>query len=80
LEVPIHAVEVECLPQNLPERIMVDVASLGVNQAIHVKDLSLGSGVRAITGGDQVVAVVKFAKAAAPAAEEAAPPQAEAKG
>ena len=80
LEVPIHDVEVECLPQDLPERLMVDVSGLGVNQSIHVKDLALGNGVRAITGGDQVVAVVKFAKAETPAAEEGPPPQAEAKG
>ncbi|MDR2494701.1 MAG: 50S ribosomal protein L25 [Spirochaetaceae bacterium] len=79
LEVPMHDVEVECLPQDLPERIIVDVSGLGVNQSIHVRDLGLGSGVRTITGSDQVVAVVKFAKAEAPPPEEDAPPQAEAK-
>jgi len=63
LEVPVHEVEVECLPKDLPERIIVDVSELKANQAIHVRDLALGEGVRMITGGDQVVAVVKFAKA-----------------
>ncbi|MDR2185225.1 MAG: 50S ribosomal protein L25 [Treponema sp.] len=75
LEFPLHEVEVECLPKDLPERIDVDISGLKVNQSIHVRDLALGDGVRLISGGDQVVALVKFAKAesaAAPAAEDAA--------
>jgi large subunit ribosomal protein L25 len=82
LETPLHDVEVECLPKDLPERIEVDVSELRVNQSIHVRDLSPGEGVRFITGGDQVVALVKFAKAetaAAPEEEAASAPAAEAK-
>jgi large subunit ribosomal protein L25 len=73
-ESPLHEIEVESLPRNLPERIIVDVSALDVNQSIHVRDLALGDGVRLISGGDQVVALVKFAKAeeAAPAEEAAA--------
>jgi large subunit ribosomal protein L25 len=73
-ESPLHDIEVESLPRNLPERINVDVSVLDVNQSIHVRDLALGDGVRLISGGDQVVALVKFAKAeeAASAAEETA--------
>jgi large subunit ribosomal protein L25 len=86
LEVPIRDVEVECLPKDLPPKITVDVSGLKANQSIYVRDLALGEGVRTITGGEQVVAVVKFAKAEAaetPAPEaapaEAAPAKAEAK-
>jgi large subunit ribosomal protein L25 len=72
LETPLHDIEVECLPKDLPERLDVDVSSLKANQAIHVRDLAIGSGVKLISNPDQVVALVKFAKAeAAPAAEEA---------
>jgi large subunit ribosomal protein L25 len=71
LEVPLHDIEVECLPKDLPERLDVDIAALKVNQSIHVRDLVLGNGVRLISNPDQVVALVKFAKAeAAPVAEE----------
>jgi large subunit ribosomal protein L25 len=79
LELPLHDIEVECLPGNLPERISVDISDLKVNQSIHVRDLSLGQGVRLISGGDQVVALVKFAKAeeTAAAEEEKAPEAAE---
>jgi large subunit ribosomal protein L25 len=81
-ESPLHEIEVESLPRNLPERISVDVSALDVNQSIHVRDLALGEGVRLISGGDQVVALVKFAKAedaAAPAEEAAAAPESAAK-
>jgi large subunit ribosomal protein L25 len=69
---------VECLPKDLPERINVDVSELKVNQSIHVRDLPLGAGVRLISGGDQVVALVKFAKAEVVEAveEEKAPEEA----
>jgi large subunit ribosomal protein L25 len=82
LESPLHEIEVECLPKDLPERIDVDVSDLGVNQSIHVRDLALGEGVRIISGTDQVVALVKFAKAEAAAeaaAAEVASPEPEAK-
>ncbi|MDR2660025.1 MAG: 50S ribosomal protein L25 [Spirochaetaceae bacterium] len=79
LETPLHDIEVECLPKDLPERVLVDISNLGVNQSIHVRDLALGGGVKLISGEDQVIALVKFAKAeAAPTAEsveaEASPP------
>jgi large subunit ribosomal protein L25 len=73
LESPLHDIEVECLPGDLPERIDVDVSDLKVNQSIHVRDLPLGSGVRLISGGDQVVALVKFAKAETAAVTEEEP-------
>jgi large subunit ribosomal protein L25 len=70
LESPLHEVEVECLPKDLPERIEVDVSELKINQSIHVRDLALGEGVKIISGVDQVVALVKFAKAEGVASEE----------
>ncbi|WP_010262276.1 50S ribosomal protein L25 [Treponema primitia] len=70
LESPLHEIEVECLPKDLPERIDVDIAELKVNQSIHVRDLKLGDGVRLISNADQVVALVKFAKAEVEVAAE----------
>jgi large subunit ribosomal protein L25 len=78
LEFPLHEVEVECLPKDLPERIELDVSSLGANQSIHVRDLVLNEGVRVITGSDQVIALVKYIKdeaARSSAADEAAATQ-----
>ena len=75
LEFPLHEIEVECLPKDLPERIELDISNLGANQSIHVRNLVLAEGVRVITNSDQVITLVKFAKEeakAAPAAEGAA--------
>ncbi|MDR2864238.1 MAG: 50S ribosomal protein L25 [Spirochaetaceae bacterium] len=74
LETSLHSIELECLPKDLPPRIDVDISGLKVNQTIHVSNLALGEGIKLISGAEQVVAMVKFAKAeAAPVAEEAAP-------
>jgi len=75
LEFPLHEIEVECLPKDLPERIELDVSNLGVNQSIHVRDIALSDAIRVISSADQVVALVKYAreeKVEAPAAEAAA--------
>jgi len=66
---------VECLPKDLPERIEIDISTLGINQSIHVRDIPLTDTIRLISASDQVVALVKYAKeqaAAAPTEAEAA--------
>ena len=75
LENPVHEIEIECLPKDLPERIDIDVSGLKANQSLHVRDIPIGEGVRLLSNPDQVVALVKFAKAeaVAPVAEAAAP-------
>jgi large subunit ribosomal protein L25 len=73
LELPLHEIEVECLPKDLPERISVDISGLKVNQSIHVRDIALGENVKLVSSSDQVVALVKFAKSGdAQNAEESA--------
>jgi large subunit ribosomal protein L25 len=74
LENPLHEIEIECLPKDLPERIEIDISGLKVNQSMHVRDIPLAEGIRLLSNPEQVVALVKFAKAeaAAPAAEAAA--------
>ena len=74
LETPLHEIEIECLPKDLPERIDIDISGLKANQSMHVRDIPLAAGVKLYTNPDQVFALVKFAKveAAAPAAADAA--------
>ncbi|MCL2442457.1 MAG: 50S ribosomal protein L25 [Treponema sp.] len=80
LETPSHEIEIECLPKDLPERIEIDISGLKTNQSFHVRDIALAPGVRLLTNPDQVIALVKFAKAeaAATAAAETAAPAASA--
>jgi len=62
LEFPLHEIEVECMPKDLPERIELDISNLGVNQSIHVREIPLSSAIRVISNADQVVTLVKYAK------------------
>jgi large subunit ribosomal protein L25 len=71
LEFPLHEIEVECLPKDLPERIELDVSTLAANQSIHVRDIPLAQGVRVVSNADKVVALVKYAREAKTAAAEA---------
>ncbi|HEY9593284.1 MAG TPA: 50S ribosomal protein L25 [Spirochaetia bacterium] len=73
LESHMHALEVECLPKDMPEEIVLDISELGLDKAMHVSNLTLPDGVRAIPAPDQVVCLVAHRKAeeeAAPAAVE----------
>lgn len=57
-------VEVEALPQNLPERLVVDVAKLAqVGDAFRVSDLEVPSGVMILTDPDEIIVVATGAAA-----------------
>ena len=86
LELVIREIEVECLPGDIPERIALDVADLGINQSLRVSDVPMPAKVKVLQAADQVVVHVIAVKeeeaapaaAAAPAAEgEAAAPAGE---
>jgi large subunit ribosomal protein L25 len=69
LESLLHELDVECLPKDLPEEITLDVNELGLDRAMHVRDLTLPEGVRSLQSADQVVCLVAHRKAE----EEVAP-------
>jgi large subunit ribosomal protein L25 len=62
LEHTLRTLEVECFPQDLPDRILVDVSNLNVGESFHVRDLQLPSGVEAITNADLTVTSVVEAR------------------
>jgi large subunit ribosomal protein L25 len=69
LEQSLRSIEVECLPKDLPERIRVDVSSLGLGAALHVSDLPVLPGVKYLADGEVTVLLVSEPKVS----EEAAP-------
>jgi large subunit ribosomal protein L25 len=89
LEHQIHSLDIHCLPKDLPDKISIDVRSLEIGHAIHLRDLTLPEGVSVRLGGDVVIALVAeprlvaeetpAAAAEAPAAEGEAKPAAEGK-
>ena len=53
-----HEVEVTCLPKDLPGTIMLDVSSLGMDQALRVSDLPAMEGVNVNLESKRTIAVV----------------------
>jgi len=68
----LREVEIECLPTEIPEHIDLDVSHLGIGDAIHVRDLALGT-IRVLDDPDISIAVVTPPTLIKEAAEEAAP-------
>ncbi len=73
LDQGLHRIEVECLPKDIPDQIVVDVSALVVGDSIHVRDLAVPAGVRILNSEEQVVVSVTYVKeeVAAPAAAAA---------
>jgi large subunit ribosomal protein L25 len=61
--------EVECLPTNIPEAIVVSVKEVEVGQAIHAGDVALPEGVKLVSPADTLL-VACHAVAAAKTTEE----------
>ncbi len=64
------SVEVECLPGNLIHSIEVDLSTLGIDEAIYVRDLRVPDDVTILTDGDEVVAKVQRLRVAVEEEEE----------
>jgi large subunit ribosomal protein L25 len=78
LEQVTREVEIECLPDDIPERFEVDVSDLLLGQNKRVSDLLMTESMRLISNPDAVIAHVVAlrgaeAETAAPSAPEAAP-------
>jgi large subunit ribosomal protein L25 len=67
----VNQVEVECLPQDLPESIVVDVSGLSkIGDAIYVRDLKVDEKVTVLENPEETVVIIT-AQAAEEVAEEA---------
>jgi len=79
----IESIEVEALPNDLPERIDVDLSVLGkIGDAIHVRDLVIPTSVTLLTDAEEIVAVATATheEAADAAASASAEPEVIEKG
>lgn len=75
LEKRMDSIRVRCLPDQIPDKFVVDVAALDVGQSLHVSNLTVPTGVGILTPLEQVLAVVtevKQEEVAAPVAAAAA--------
>ncbi|HEX4456763.1 MAG TPA: 50S ribosomal protein L25 [Polyangia bacterium] len=71
----IRVLAIACTPDKIPTKLEVDVTALGMNEALHVSDVKLGEGVRALADGGSTICAVT-----APKAEKEVTPAAGAEG
>ena len=78
LEIANRQIEVECLPDDIPEAFNVDVSELGLNQAIRASQLPMTASMKLVAPADTVIVHIVSLKAEeAPAVEEGADKTAE---
>jgi large subunit ribosomal protein L25 len=71
LQQVIKELEVECLVTEIPEAIRHNVSEMALNDVVHISDLKLPTGVKALLDGDLIVATVKeILEVVAPVAAE----------
>jgi large subunit ribosomal protein L25 len=87
LQHQMREVEIECLPMAIPDRLEVDASALKIGEAIHIRDIMVGEGVRVLGQPDQVVVSVaapiseaKLEELLTAAAKEAKEPEVIARG
>jgi len=72
LQQTLDHLEIECLPSDIPEAIVVAVADLEIGQNIHVGDMEMPEGVTALTDPETIVVTLTAAAAEAAGVEEEA--------
>lgn len=70
VDLVLHRLEVECLPQHLPDHIEVDITNLDIHQSIHVSDISMPN-ISIVTSGDLAVVTCAPPRVAVDATEGA---------
>jgi large subunit ribosomal protein L25 len=73
-EVITRQIEVECLPDDIPEEFNVDVSELMLGQAVRASDIPMAGSMVLLSPGDAVIShvIAVKAEAAAPVEAEAA--------
>ncbi|TVQ23671.1 MAG: 50S ribosomal protein L25 [Spirochaetaceae bacterium] len=58
MEQPLHEVDIECLPKDIPDTFMVDVSKMAIGDSLHVSSLVAPEGVTILTNPDNVIALI----------------------
>lgn len=82
LEIVTRSVEIECVPEHIPDKFVVEVTEMMIGEARRAGDLQLPEGVKLLSPADAVIVHVVGARAeeAAPEAAAAAEPEVVKKG
>lgn len=76
IERPLHQLEVECAADSIPDEIIVEIGDLEMNASLHVRDLLLPEGVKALADADAMVVVIHEPRAGVEEDEEEVPAEA----
>jgi len=80
-EIVSREIEIECLPDDIPEEFVVEVAGLGIGQSVRASDVALSGSMKLMSPADAVIShIVSLRAEEAPAAEGAAEPEVIKKG
>lgn len=74
LQQVLRTIDIECLPNDLIEKVDIDVTNLNVDQTMFVRDIQLGDKYTVVTRGELALAVVKASDDAPAATAGAAEP------
>jgi large subunit ribosomal protein L25 len=55
----LRQLEIECLPNQIPDSIEVDITALKVNESLHVSDIKIPDGVKVLTDPDATLATIQ---------------------
>jgi len=55
---PLREIEIECLPSDIPDKIVVNVSKLNINDSIHISDIKPPKGVTFLTAATELVVSV----------------------
>ncbi len=59
LQSGLRTLDIECLPNQIPDSINVDISALNINESVHVRDITVAEGIRILTDGDATVATIQ---------------------
>jgi len=62
LEQVLHDVDIECLPENIPESIICDISELGLNESLHVEGVTAPKGVKILTDSHRTIVTITSLK------------------
>ncbi len=62
LEILKHEVTVECLPTQIPDKIIVDITELDIGDVLHVKDLQVPQGIKIKDNPEETVVTIVMEK------------------
>jgi len=60
LQLVVHDLAVACIPSKIPDQIVIDVSGLDIGDALHVYDIDMPEGVRALIDEERTLATVNL--------------------